>query len=464
MSSSSTSISSNPAGPVKYSREIVLLTTLLLLLVFVIFTAFAARMYHKQYHVLGDEWFARGDQDFHSGNAAAALSDYRNALLYSPGNTNFQFHLAKALAATGRFDEARAYLVTLLSDSPGSGEINLELARITAHGGPKMMPDALRYYHAAIYGVWDTDPIAMRWQVRKEFCEYLLDNHAMNQAEAEIIALADNTSTDDFSGQKAAGNLLLRAQMWSRALQEFQTLLSHEPRDEDALAGAAKAAFQLSQYSQAEEYFERLPREKLAMPDLAKMHEISRDVVALNPFVPRLSTEEKVKRTAEALALAQARARGCESQHGEAPSGLSSAPTLAAALATSNQYAADWTARNLRKYPERIEPAMSSVFELEDAAAGQCGEPQGPDAAPEPVSQSSSSSFRGLWSTWRSWSNRIFSLREDRLFLFLAVLIGIFSGVAVVCFRMAIEWVHLLSFGSSMFPPLLRVLIVPTAG
>jgi tetratricopeptide (TPR) repeat protein len=381
MSSSSTSISSNAAGPQKYSREIVLLTTMLLLLLSVIFTAFAARMYHKKYHVLADEWFARGEQDFHAGSAASALSDYRNALLYSPGNTNFQFHLAKALAATGRNDEARAYLVTLLSDSPGSGEINLELARIAAHGGPKMMPDALRYYHAAIYGVWDTDPIAMRWQVRKEFCEYLLDNHAMNQAEAEIIALADNTNPDDFSGQKAAGNLLLRAQMWSRALQEFQTLLSHDPRDEDALAGAANAAFQLGQYSQAEEYFERLPREKLAMPDLAKMHDVSRNVVALNPFAPRLSTEERVKRTAAALALAQARARACESQHGQPPSGSSSTPTLAAALATSNQYAADWTSRNLRKYPERIEPAMSSVFELEDAAAGQCGEPQGPDYA-----------------------------------------------------------------------------------
>ena len=90
--------------------------------------------------------------------------------------------------------------------------------------------------------------------------------------------------------------------------------------------------------------------------------------------------------------------------------------------------------------------------------------PASPDTAPEPVPQSSSSSIRRLWSTWRSWTNRIFSLREDQLFLFLAVLIGIFSGVAVVCFRMAIEWVHLLSFGSSMFPPMLRVLIVPTAG
>src|ERR1700758_4104285 len=90
--------------------------------------------------------------------------------------------------------------------------------------------------------------------------------------------------------------------------------------------------------------------------------------------------------------------------------------------------------------------------------------PASPDAAPEPVSQSSSSSFRRLWSTWRSWSNRIFSLREDQLFLFLAVLIGIFSGLAVVCFRMAIEWVHLLTLGSSMFPSPLRVLVVPAVG
>src|ERR1700751_1216686 len=359
---SSTSITSDASDPKKYSREIVLLTTLLLLLLSVVFTAFAARMYHKKYHVLGDEWFARGEQDFHSGNAAAALSDYRNALLYSPGNTNFQFHLAKALAANGRNDEARAYLVALLSDSPGSGETNLELARIAAHGGPKMMPDALRYYHAAIYGVWDTDPIAMRWQVRKEFCEYLLDNNAMKQAEAEIIALDDNTRPEDFAGQKIAGNLLLRARMWSRALQEFQTLLSHDPRDEDALAGAATAAFQLAQYSQAEEYLERLPRQRLADPDLARMHEISRSVLSLNPFAPGLSTDEKAKRAAEAIVVAQARAATCERQKGGPSSPGASTSVLTSALAKSSQNAADWTARNLRKYPERIEPAMASVL------------------------------------------------------------------------------------------------------
>jgi chloride channel protein, CIC family len=86
------------------------------------------------------------------------------------------------------------------------------------------------------------------------------------------------------------------------------------------------------------------------------------------------------------------------------------------------------------------------------------------DTKPEPIPQSSRPSIRNLWATWRSWSNRILSLREDQLFMFLAVLIGIFSGLAVVCFRIAIEWVHLVSLGSSMFPPVPRVLIVPVVG
>ena len=80
-----------------------------------------------------------------------------------------------------------------------------------------------------------------------------------------------------------------------------------------------------------------------------------------------------------------------------------------------------------------------------------------------PVSRETGS-IRNLWATWRSWSNRIFALREDQLFLILAVLIGIFSGLSVVCFRIAIDWVHLVSLGSSMSPSFPRVLVVPAIG
>jgi len=58
-------------------------------------------------------------------------------------------------------------------------------------------------------------------------------------------------------------------------------------------------------------------------------------------------------------------------------------------------------------------------------------------------------------------SGRELTLREDRLFLLLAVMIGIFAGLSVVCFRMAIEWVRLWLLRSEEAPPVLRLLLVP---
>jgi CIC family chloride channel protein len=52
-------------------------------------------------------------------------------------------------------------------------------------------------------------------------------------------------------------------------------------------------------------------------------------------------------------------------------------------------------------------------------------------------------------------------LSEGNLFLLLAVIIGLFSGMAVVCFRITIEWVRLTLLGSALAPPPLRVLLVP---
>jgi len=65
---------------------------------------------------------------------------------------------------------------------------------------------------------------------------------------------------------------------------------------------------------------------------------------------------------------------------------------------------------------------------------------------------------------WESWTGRILALREDQFFLVLAILIGVFSGLAVVCFRVAIEWTQLELLGPSLSPSITRVLIAPTIG
>ncbi|MGO8792341.1 MAG: chloride channel protein [Terriglobia bacterium] len=55
-------------------------------------------------------------------------------------------------------------------------------------------------------------------------------------------------------------------------------------------------------------------------------------------------------------------------------------------------------------------------------------------------------------------------LREPQLFLLLAVIIGLISGLAVVLFRIAIDWTRLTVFGSSLTPTPARTLLVPTLG
>src|SRR3984957_6482069 len=93
--------------------------------------------------------------------------------------------------------------------------------------------------------------------------------------------------------------------------------------------------------------------------------------------------------------------------------------------------------------PESPEGAAPAVPVTEPASE--------PTPAPPPVR-----------SRWETWTHEVFTMREDRFFLLLAVLIGIFSGLAVVCFRLAIEWTQIELLGSSLVPSFPRVVLAPT--
>jgi tetratricopeptide (TPR) repeat protein len=360
------------------SRELVLILCVLALVLLLALTALLSRMYHKKIHTLADAMFAQGEADEQAGRVNAALTDYRNALAYNPANPLFQLHLAKALAAAGRGEEARTYLVNLLSESPGSGEVNLELARIAAHNSS--MADAMRYYQGAIYGEWDSDPIAMRWQVRQELCEFLLSRGAVKQAAPEVIALQENTPAGDLARLKIVAQLLLRTQQWNRALEVHRALLASDPNDEESLAGGAQAAFELGQYVMAMEYFDRLPRERREAPDLTYRYDMTRRIFAADPFLSGLSAEARAQRVASALALAQTRAENCAHQTGQSLEQTPPKTDLQRVYQQGKDLQQDWAPRYLQRFPDRLDAAMAYVFSIENAAAA-CGEPQGDDHA-----------------------------------------------------------------------------------
>ena len=56
---------------------------------------------------------------------------------------------------------------------------------------------------------------------------------------------------------------------------------------------------------------------------------------------------------------------------------------------------------------------------------------------------------------------RLAKNRDERLFLVLAIFIGVISGLLVVCFRVAINWIQVLTLGSAPRPGQLRLLFVP---
>ena len=55
-----------------------------------------------------------------------------------------------------------------------------------------------------------------------------------------------------------------------------------------------------------------------------------------------------------------------------------------------------------------------------------------------------------------------FAFQEERFFLILSIFIGIFSALAVVCFRLAIEWCRLRLLGPRITPSGIHVILAPT--
>lgn len=354
------------------SRERVLVLFLALLAGLFIVTAFLARQYHRTMHRLGDAWYAGGESSLKSGNAAAAIQDYRNALVYKPGDPTFEFHLAQALARDGREEQARAYFLTLLSASPGSGEVNLALARIAAKEDSPA--SAVRYYHNAIYGVWEENPLAMRWQVRRELCQYLLGLGAVQEVQPDVMALAQEVSRGDYLRQKITADLLLRAGLWNRALEMYRSVLLADARDHDALAGAGQAAFHVGNYGAARSYFDRLPRARREAPDVAEMSSLSSLIEAMSPLLPGLPAAEQLTRAETVLEVAGARFEGCAQQRGIPLPGKPPLDSYQQLYAASRAMRRLWR-RAGRRASERAAGALSLAGRMEEAASERCGAP-----------------------------------------------------------------------------------------
>jgi len=66
--------------------------------------------------------------------------------------------------------------------------------------------DAIRFYHAAVYGAWETDPVAAQLRARLELSQFLVRHRENTLAEAELISLAANIPDRDAELHRQAGD------------------------------------------------------------------------------------------------------------------------------------------------------------------------------------------------------------------------------------------------------------------
>jgi len=364
-----------------HSRETVLSLTAAIIIVLFFLTGFITRGYHQKLDALSRQWFATGEQRLKSGDAVAALADFRTALVYNPDDTRIQFRLAEALAAEGRDSEARAYLLGLLARAPSDAPINLALARISAGAGSET--GALRYYHGAIYGVWPQKAEKSRLNARLELCRFLIARDDMRTADAELVALTSEIPEEQGAPlHEQAGELFLQVGDAHHALSEFRVALIVERPSDASLRGAGLAAYQLGDFRAAVGYLARAQRMRKDDPEVSSALAMSRLVVSADPNLRGVSEFERRERVRDDFEHAFSRLQSCAKSRGVNLSAKQNPPSdLTALYARANALRPQLTDRNLARHPSQMDAAMNLMFTMEDLATEQCGAPGGIDEA-----------------------------------------------------------------------------------
>ena len=359
-----------------FRRRPVMFAWLSVLLVIVfIFVTGLSQAYYAQRQALGSRWFSRGVADLKVKNFAAAVVEFRTALLYSRDDYNYQLSLAEALIGLRHTGEASAYLLNLWDREPEDGLVNLELARIAAQQGDTKQ--AVRHYHDAVYAAWPRDQDAQRRDARFELIQLFLRINARAQAQAELIGLAENVG-DDATQQQRIGELFLRAQDFEHALVAYRVALRNDPQNATALAGAGHAAFELHRYAEAQGYLQPAVAKNPQDSQSAELLQTTDMVLRMDPFRRGITSGERSRTVLEAYSIAGQRLKTCAIPSGPVPGGAPAATSLSD----------EWTAlkpkvteQRLRGNPELVDSATDLAFRIERQASVFCGTPAGADLA-----------------------------------------------------------------------------------
>ena len=355
------------------NRRLVLTGVLIGLIPAFALTHTIVERYKQERRQLATEWSVRGGRDLRA-RPAVAVADFETALSYSPDDTDDRFNLSQALVESKRLPEARAQLLTLWTEAPGDGRVNLELGRIAAATNDDT--DAIRYYHAAIDGGWESGASAARRMARLELARFLLRRGQNIRAQAELIAMIDDLPSDPESITDV-GALLADAGADARAMGLFQRALTLAPAYPRAARLAGGVAFRAGDYRLAYGYLSEAAKRESLDPSSQDALDVTTQVLALDPAAARLTTRARATRTLACVGIAQRRIAACTASTASSRSG----GEPFAALNEGMESLGKLTDGDLLRDPDLIDSTMATVFQVEALPSNLCGPPTLDDRA-----------------------------------------------------------------------------------
>lgn len=322
-------------------------------------------------------WYEAGLATLDQGDTEAAIESLRRAAFIDDENEEYRLALARALAAGRQDNLARAELLELRELLPEDPEINVELARLEARGDS--LDAAVRYYESALYGVWPETRAEDRSRLRVELIRYLLDRGEESTALAEILALTDNMP-DTVDWQIESAGLFMAAGDPGRALDLYTLAIETDPENDDAFAGAGRAAFALDDFARARDLLARVPDN---LPEVEELLAVSDFVLLRDPLAARLSTEQRRQRLIANVERVRERLAACADD-------ISVSPALALVQKEVQDFAPLLEPAAFRDSSDTVETGIDLVMRVERAAGRVCAAPTALDRALEIIGRLSS--------------------------------------------------------------------------
>lgn len=269
------------------------------LLAAIVGTGFITSAYKRERESLGQDHFEQGSALAAAGHMQRAVEQYRQALIYSPDDTNYRLSLARALIGARRLSEARSHLEQLLQEDPTNGVINLLLARVAVQQNkPKQ---AIDYYQRAVYEYWPASALPERREARWELVRLLEQTGNRSQLVAELMQLYSNAPEWDKAQIADIGFLLLKTGATSEASEVFRDLAKSAPKDADARRGLGAVAFNNGDFVAARHEFQRALRLKPTDEQSGELLGLTNEVIDLHPGLPHISSAERLRRSSNLL-------------------------------------------------------------------------------------------------------------------------------------------------------------------